>query len=106
MVAGGHVLIHPPLIEQAALDAEAAGTGGFDFRSMLAGLRPAVSRADLAICHLETPFAGAEGPFLGVPRFAAPPQIALSRNPTPPRPGTRPLAGRSGRGQRLGGGEP
>ncbi|MFG2287666.1 CapA family protein [Streptomyces sp. NPDC048595] len=76
VIAGGDVLIHPPLIEQAARDARAAGGQGLDFGPMLAGLRPAVSRADLAICHLETPLAPAAGPFTGFPDFAAPPQIA------------------------------
>ncbi|MGW2955633.1 CapA family protein [Streptomyces eurythermus] len=78
VIAGGDVLIHPPLIEQAARDARAAGGQGLDFRPMLAGLRSTVSRADLAICHLETPLAPAEGPFTGFPRFAAPPQIATA----------------------------
>ncbi|MFI9310624.1 CapA family protein [Streptomyces triculaminicus] len=78
VIAGGDVLVHPPLIEQAARDAEAAGGQGLDFGPMLAGLKPAVSRADLAICHLETPLAPAGGPFSGFPSFAAPPQIATA----------------------------
>ncbi|MFF0435496.1 CapA family protein [Streptomyces sp. NPDC004327] len=79
VIAGGDVLIHPPLIEQAARDA-GAGAGGQElaFGPMLAGLRPVLSRADLAICHLETPLAPAGGPFTGFPSFAAPPQIATA----------------------------
>ncbi|MCA6095524.1 CapA family protein [Streptomyces sp. SCA3-4] len=78
VIAGGDVLIHPPLIEQAARDASVAGDQALDFGPMLAGLTPAVSRADLAICHLETPLAPVEGPFTGFPSFAAPPQIATA----------------------------
>ncbi|MGK5640347.1 CapA family protein [Streptomyces sp. URMC 126] len=78
VIAGGDVLIHPPLIEQAARDAEAAGGRGLDFGPMLAGLKPTLSRADLAVCHLETPLAPAGGPFSGFPDFSTPPQIATA----------------------------
>jgi poly-gamma-glutamate capsule biosynthesis protein CapA/YwtB (metallophosphatase superfamily) len=50
--------------------------GGHDFRPMLAGIRPAVSGADVAICHMETPVAPAGGPFSSYPSFSVPPQIA------------------------------
>jgi poly-gamma-glutamate synthesis protein (capsule biosynthesis protein) len=43
---------------------------------MLAGVKPYVSAADLAICHLETPLAKASGPFSGYPSFSGPPQVA------------------------------
>jgi poly-gamma-glutamate synthesis protein (capsule biosynthesis protein) len=36
---------------------------------------PVVSGADLAICHLETPLAPANGPFTGYPIFSGPPQV-------------------------------
>ena len=73
VVATGDVLIHPQLTAQARADA----TGGkrLNFRPLLAGVRPLVRGADLAICHLETPLAPAGGPYEGWPTFAAPPQV-------------------------------
>jgi capsule synthesis protein PGA_cap len=76
LVAGGDVLLHSPLWDQAAADAAAAGHPGYDFAPMLSGIEPVVGGADLAICHLETPLAPPEGPFAGYPAFSAPPQIA------------------------------
>jgi hypothetical protein len=75
VVGAGDVLVHPPVWEQAAADADGSG---YDFYPIFAGLRPVISGADLAICHLETPLAPAGGPFLGYPRFAAPPQLATA----------------------------
>jgi len=72
VVATGDVLLHPALWEQARRD---AGGDGMDFGPMLAGIKPYVSKADLAICHLETPLAGKDGPFRGYPDFSGPPQI-------------------------------
>lgn len=78
VVAGGDILIHPALSDQAAADARAGGAGGYDYAPLLAGIRPVVSAADLAICHLETPLAPPGGPFSGYPTFSAPPQIAAA----------------------------
>lgn len=75
VVGAGDILIHPPVWEQAAADAPG---DGFDFSPIFAGLRPVISGADLAICHLETPLAPAGGPFRGYPTFAAPPQLAAA----------------------------
>lgn len=47
-----------------------------DFLPQLASLQSFVSRADLAICHEEVPFAPPEGPFQNYPMFAAPPAVA------------------------------
>lgn len=47
-----------------------------DFRPLLAPLRPTLSAADLAVCHLETPLAPRGGPYRSYPLFAAPPAIA------------------------------
>ncbi|TVT23257.1 CapA family protein [Amycolatopsis acidiphila] len=74
VVATGDVLIHPELTEQATED----GGGRRDYRPMLAGIRDTISRADLAVCHLETPLAPAGGPFEGYPDFSAPPEIATA----------------------------
>ncbi|HEX5598345.1 MAG TPA: CapA family protein [Micromonosporaceae bacterium] len=76
VVAAGDLLVHPPLTAQAATDARAAGKRGHDFTKVLAAVRPIVSKADLAICHLETPLAEPSGPFTGYPIFSVPPQLA------------------------------
>jgi poly-gamma-glutamate capsule biosynthesis protein CapA/YwtB (metallophosphatase superfamily) len=75
IVATGDVLLHPPLWAQARRDAARTGVGTMDFGPMLAGVRPYVSGADLALCHLETPLAARSGPFSGYPSFSGPPQI-------------------------------
>jgi poly-gamma-glutamate capsule biosynthesis protein CapA/YwtB (metallophosphatase superfamily) len=77
LVATGDVLLHTPLWDQASADAASAGhPGRHDFRPMLAGIRPVVSDADVAICHMETPVAPAGGPFSSYPSFSVPPEIA------------------------------
>ncbi len=77
VAAGGDVLIHPELVEQAAKDAEKTGAGqaGLDFGPLMAGVKPVISKADLAICHMETPVGTPKGPFEGYPEFLVPPQI-------------------------------
>ncbi|GGZ14400.1 poly-gamma-glutamate biosynthesis protein [Streptomyces inusitatus] len=77
VAAAGDVLIHPELVEQAAKDAEKSGEGaaGLDFGPLLAGVKPVISKADLAICHMETPVGKPTGPFEGYPEFLVPPQI-------------------------------
>ena len=75
LVAGGDVLLHPRLWEQAEADAAAAGTPGRDFRPLLAGVEPLVGGADLAVCHLETPVAVAGEAPAGYPSFSVPPEI-------------------------------
>ena len=72
VVATGDVLIHPPLIDQARRDGSARSP---DFEPMLAAIKPVISAADLAICHIEAPFAAARGPFEGFPTFNMPPQV-------------------------------
>jgi poly-gamma-glutamate capsule biosynthesis protein CapA/YwtB (metallophosphatase superfamily) len=72
VVAGGDVLIHPALTEQATAD----GKGRRDYSALLAGIKPVIEPADLAICHLEVPLADADGPFRGYPQFSAPPEVA------------------------------
>lgn len=76
VVMSGDVLLHNSLWAQAQRDAQAAGHEGYDFRPMLAGVRPVVRAADLAICHLETPLGPTGGPFSGYPIFSVPPRIA------------------------------
>ncbi|WP_405851843.1 CapA family protein [Streptomyces sp. NBC_00090] len=77
VAAAGDVLIHPELVEQAAKDAKTSGKGsaGLDFGPLMAGVQPVISKADLAICHMETPVGKPRGPFEGYPEFLVPPQI-------------------------------
>jgi hypothetical protein len=76
VIGAGDVLLHDGLWHQAARDAAARGVHGYDFGPLLASVKPAISSADLAICHLETPLAPADGPFSNFPLFSVPPQIA------------------------------
>jgi hypothetical protein len=75
VLGSGDVLIHPPLIQQAAADAKAAGETGYDFDQIYASIKPVVSQVDLATCELETPLAPPTGPFTGYPTFNSPPQV-------------------------------
>jgi poly-gamma-glutamate synthesis protein (capsule biosynthesis protein) len=72
LVASGDVLPHSSIIDRARFD---AGGTGHDFRPMLAGIRPVVSRADLALCHMETVY-GENGDYTGYPVFKSPPEVA------------------------------
>ncbi|WP_414637987.1 CapA family protein [Actinophytocola sp.] len=78
VLATGDVLIHPALTGQATAD----GGGKRDFTDLFAGVRPAVETADLAVCHLEVPLAGKNGPFEGYPLFSAPPEVATALDQT------------------------
>ncbi|MFJ7267453.1 CapA family protein [Streptomyces sp. NPDC099050] len=78
VAAAGDVLIHPELTTQAQQDGKAGGKGGMDFGPMMASVKPVISKADLAICHMETVLGKPEGPFRGFPDFVAPPQIATT----------------------------
>jgi poly-gamma-glutamate synthesis protein (capsule biosynthesis protein) len=74
---GGDALWHSPLWRAAArlYAAEHDGAAGYDFAPMLAGIRPLVEPADLAICHLETPIAP-EGERLSTyPRYGVPAEV-------------------------------
>ena len=72
LVASGDVLPHSPIIDRARFD---GGGNAYDFRPMLAGIKPVVSRADLALCHMETVY-GANGDYTGYPDFKSPPEVA------------------------------
>ncbi|WP_030374456.1 CapA family protein [Streptomyces rimosus] len=79
LLATGDVLPHTEIIEQARKDAHGRG---YDFGPMLAGVRPQVSGADLAICHMETVYGADGGPFTGYPAFTSPPQVAAALKAT------------------------
>jgi hypothetical protein len=70
IVASGDLLIHGPVWQRAL----ANGGGRYDFRPMFRAIRPVVSRAALALCHVETPM-GAGAP-AGYPVFNSPPELA------------------------------
>jgi poly-gamma-glutamate capsule biosynthesis protein CapA/YwtB (metallophosphatase superfamily) len=76
VIAAGDILLHSELWVQAARDARERGRSGYDFGPMLASLVPAVSGADLAICHIESQLGPPTGPFTQFPIFSVPPQIA------------------------------
>jgi poly-gamma-glutamate capsule biosynthesis protein CapA/YwtB (metallophosphatase superfamily) len=78
VLASGDVLLHRSLWRQAAQEARSGGQRGFDFHPLFAGVRSAVSAADVAICHLETPVGNPGGPYTGYPRFTVPPQVLLA----------------------------
>ncbi|MFG2985797.1 CapA family protein [Streptomyces sp. NPDC048258] len=73
LVASGDVLPHTSVIQRAADD---AGGDGHDFRPMFSGVKPVVSGADLALCHMETIYGEEDGPFSGYPAFVSPPSVA------------------------------
>ncbi|MET9466185.1 CapA family protein [Streptomyces sp. NPDC006544] len=74
LVGTGDIIPYPSIIQRAAEDSPEKG--GYDFRKMLAGVRPVVSGADLALCHHEIPYGRPGGPYTGYPLFKAPHQLA------------------------------
>lgn len=75
VVVNGDLLWHDTLWSGAREDARRTGRGRFDFAPLLAGIRPVVAGADLAICHQEPVIAPEAGPFRNYPRFAVPPEV-------------------------------
>ncbi|MCX5192967.1 CapA family protein [Streptomyces sp. NBC_00249] len=73
LVASGDVLPHTSVIKRAAADADG---DGHDFRPMFSKVKPLVSAADLALCHMETIYGEDGGPFSGYPAFVSPPSVA------------------------------
>jgi hypothetical protein len=71
VVAGGDVLVHEPVWERARA---LSGGSGYAFGPLFAPLRPWVRRADVALCHMETPLTS--GPPSGYPVFATPRALA------------------------------
>lgn len=70
VLAGGDVLPHVPV------HASARTGSGYDFGPLLAGVDPWVQGADLALCHLEVPFAPLGQKVSGYPMFAASADLA------------------------------
>src|SRR4029450_5977518 len=76
VVMNGDLLWHNTLWYGARQDAQRRGHGGYDFAPLLAGMKPVIASADLAICHEEVPLAESGGPYRNFPLFAVPPQVA------------------------------
>jgi poly-gamma-glutamate synthesis protein (capsule biosynthesis protein) len=71
IAVSGDLLPHLPVVERARA---LAGGAGYDFAPLLRRLRPLVRRADIALCHVETPLV--PGPPAGFPSFRTPPALA------------------------------
>ena len=69
--ASGDLLIHAPVWEEAL---SLGGGDSYDFAPLFSQIRPYVSRADLALCHVETPMTPA--PPTSYPIFNTPPALA------------------------------
>ena len=71
IAASGDFLIHSPVWARA----RAYGHGRrYEFRPMFRAIRPLIAGADLALCHVETPFS--HGPPRGYPSFRTPVALA------------------------------
>lgn len=70
VVFTGDTLIH------ASVSRAARSGSGYDFRPMFANVRHLISRADLAICHLEVPLSPNNSNLSSYPRFNAPHEVA------------------------------
>jgi poly-gamma-glutamate capsule biosynthesis protein CapA/YwtB (metallophosphatase superfamily) len=77
VVMNGDLLWHNTLWFGAREDARRRRHGGYDFAPLLAGMKPVIASADLAICHEEVPLARPGGPYRNFPLFAVPPQVVL-----------------------------
>jgi Bacterial capsule synthesis protein PGA_cap len=75
LIASGDVLTHAAVLERARAYGRGVGQP-YDFRPMFADLRPIVSGADLAVCHLEVPLSRTGRDSSGWPAFNASPQLA------------------------------
>jgi poly-gamma-glutamate capsule biosynthesis protein CapA/YwtB (metallophosphatase superfamily) len=73
LVATGDLLIHGPVAAHALRDGDGKR---YDFRPMLAKVRPLVQGADLAICHIETPLSATDKGISGYPVFNTPHELA------------------------------
>ena len=73
LAATGDLLVHGPVAKRAL----ANGHGKqYDFRPMLAEVRPIVAAADLALCHVETPLSADDTNISGYPVFNTPHEVA------------------------------
>jgi poly-gamma-glutamate synthesis protein (capsule biosynthesis protein) len=73
IAASGDLLIHTPVAQRAL---SLGGGGRYDFAPMFAPVRRHIARAELALCHVETPLV--PGAVQGYPSFRTPPDLARS----------------------------
>jgi poly-gamma-glutamate synthesis protein (capsule biosynthesis protein) len=73
LAATGAALVHMPVATRAR---RTAGGRGYDFRPMLARIRPILVAADLAVCHIETPLSATNRDVSGYPVFSTPHELA------------------------------
>ena len=71
--ASGDLLIHSAVFERALV---LGGGRRYNFAPLFAQIRPYIRRADLALCHVETPMTPA--PATGYPVFNTPPALATA----------------------------
>ena len=71
--ASGDLLMHRPLLDRAQAN---SGGSGFDFTPFFKKISPYVAKADLALCHVETPMG--PGPITTYPIFNTPRDLATS----------------------------
>jgi poly-gamma-glutamate synthesis protein (capsule biosynthesis protein) len=71
--ASGDLLMHRPLLDRANAN---SGGSGFDFTPFFNKISPYVAKADLALCHVETPMG--PGPITTYPIFNTPRDLATS----------------------------
>ena len=71
MLFAGDLLPHGPVNQVAAQFGQITGQP-YDFDPLLAAMKPLVSSADLAICHMETPVAPNQAQITTYPVFGAP----------------------------------
>ena len=73
--ATGDLLIHTKVYERAQVYGKASGSA-YDFRPMFARVKPLISAASLAVCHVETPMSADDTNVAGYPTFNTPHELA------------------------------
>ena len=73
----GDFLLHSPVYFQAQRDGVASGMA-YDFRPMLAEVKPQLSAVDVAICYQETPVSADDTALSGYPVFNSPHEISIA----------------------------
>lgn len=74
--AGLTIAFTGDMLPHLTVSARARTVDGYDFRPMLTRLKPLLSAADLAICHLEAPLSPTSRDLSGYPLFSAPWELA------------------------------
>jgi hypothetical protein len=74
IVGAGDILVHPPTWQQAQKDS--GKLGGYDFDKIFSRVKPVISSADLALCHMEAPMG--PGQPRDFPKFNAPIPLAAT----------------------------